>query len=175
VDLHGVTQLPSDAGTSFDADGGIMSDTWVVDKSKQRASGALVTIYPKGNRSRDVAVTVTDNSGAGTTITKAVEPRTPSTPPDDHAAVALQTRFSRLVIHAHEISLGLAGVQSSPYRCDHVSGHPGVFRSARAKQRPLSRSLPKLETDSEQLTSCRLGYGRDRWARPRLGRAHSCG
>jgi subtilisin family serine protease len=63
-----------DGRDSRDSDGSIVSYTWTIDKSKKTLSGAVLTTDLKGNRARQVMLTVTDNSGAEGSVTKTVQP-----------------------------------------------------------------------------------------------------
>ncbi|MFN8581174.1 MAG: S8 family serine peptidase [Gemmatimonadaceae bacterium] len=63
-----------DASGSSDPDGSIVSYTWTVDKSKKTYSGMVLTATFNGNKAHQVTLTVTDNGGAKTSITKTVQP-----------------------------------------------------------------------------------------------------
>ena len=63
-----------DASASTDSDGTIVSYAWAVDKTRVTSPTPVLTLDLKGNRARQVTLTVTDNSGASTSVTKTVQP-----------------------------------------------------------------------------------------------------
>ena len=62
-----------DASASADTDGTIVLYAWSVDKTKITSPTPVLTIDLKGNRTRQVTLTVTDNSGASTSVTRMVQ------------------------------------------------------------------------------------------------------
>lgn len=63
-----------DASISSDSDGWIVSYVWMIDKNKKTFGGQVMTADLKGNKPHQVALTVTDNTGAATSVTKTVQP-----------------------------------------------------------------------------------------------------
>jgi subtilisin family serine protease len=61
-----------DGGLSHDADGSIVSYVWVIDKTRKPLSGRVVTVDLKGNKARPITLTVIDNTGASSAVTKSV-------------------------------------------------------------------------------------------------------